>query len=236
MATIIKKIKEDPLDKIGELSIKELEEVIEYASDKYYNTNKPVIEDAYYDLMIDYLRMKNPKSQVLKNIGSVVKSKNKVTLDYWLGSMDKIKPSNPSQFENWIKKYKKPYYLSDKLDGVSALLVYKKDGQIKLFTRGTATEGQDISSLLKYFNLPSFEEVKTYVNKKKLDTDNEENLIAFRGELIINSSIFEINWHSTLKNARNAVAGLVNSKTINPDLAKDTSLVLYEVVDPFSVI
>lgn len=233
MATIIKKIKEDPLDKIGELSIKELEEVIEYASDKYYNTNKPVIEDAYYDLMIDYLRMKNPKSQVLKNIGSVVKSKNKVTLDYWLGSMDKIKPSNPSQFENWIKKYKKPYYLSDKLDGVSALLVYKKDGQIKLFTRGTATEGQDISSLLKYFNLPSFEEVKTYVNKKKLDTDNEENLIAFRGELIINSSIFEINWHSTLKNARNAVAGLVNSKTINPDLAKDTSLVLYEVVDPF---
>ena len=55
MATIIKKIKEDPLDKIGELSIKELEEVIEYASDKYYNTNKPVIEDAYYDLMIDYL-------------------------------------------------------------------------------------------------------------------------------------------------------------------------------------
>jgi NAD-dependent DNA ligase len=57
--------------------------------------------------------------------------------------------------------------------------------------------------------------------------------MAFRGELIINQKIFEKNWGNTLKNARNSVAGLVNSKNINSDLAKDTNLVLYEVVDPF---
>jgi NAD-dependent DNA ligase len=44
---------------------------------------------------------------------------------------------------------------------------------------------------------------------------------------------FEKNWSSTLKNGRNGVAGLVNSKKINPKLASDTRFVLYEVIDPF---
>jgi NAD-dependent DNA ligase len=233
METLIKKINLDPLDTIGELTIKQLEDVITFAADKFFNTSKPVMTDSIYDLLIDYLRMRDPKSIIFKTIGSILKSKKKTSLDYWLGSMDKIKPSNPNQLENWIKKYKGPYYLSDKLDGVSALLVYKKDGTMKLFTRGTATEGQDITNLIKYFNLPSHAEVLKYVNKKKIQADNEVNILAVRGELIINAKIFDKNWSTTLKNARNAVSGLVNSKTINPDLAKDTHLVLYEVVDPF---
>jgi DNA ligase (NAD+) len=233
MATVINKIKKDPLDTIGELSIKELEDAIVYASDKYYNTGNSVINDATYDLLVDYLRIREPKSKVLKNIGAPIKSKDKVSLDYHLGSMDKIKPTDPSRFESWTKKFKGPYYLSDKLDGVSALLVYKRDETVKLFTRGTATEGQDITVLIKYFNLPSIDEIKAYASKKKLSSDNEDNIMAFRGELIINQKVFEKNWSKTLKNARNAVAGLVNSKTINADLAKDTNLVLYEVVDPF---
>lgn len=230
---IIKKIKLNALETISELSIKELEEIIIYVADKYYNTSISIIDDATYDLLIDFLRLRDPKSKILKNIGAPIKSKNKVKLDYHLGSMDKIKPADSNKFDSWIKKYKGPYNLSDKLDGVSALLVYKKNESIKLFTRGTATEGQDITVLIKYLNLPSFEEIKEYVSKKKIVSDDKDNLMAFRGELIINQKIFEKNWGNTLKNARNSVAGLVNSKNINSDLAKDTNLVLYEVVDPF---
>jgi len=233
MMDIIKKIKLNALETISNLSVKELEEIIEYVADKYYNTSISIINDATYDLLIDFLRLRDPKSKILKNIGAPVKSKNKVILDYHLGSMDKIKPADCRKFDSWIKKYKAPYNLSDKLDGVSALLVYKKDESIKLFTRGTATEGQDITVLIKYLNLPSFEEIKEYVSKKKIVSDNKNNLMAFRGELIINQKIFEKNWSKTLKNARNSVSGLVNSKNINSDLAKDTNLVLYEVVDPF---
>jgi len=233
MMDIIKKIKLNALETISELSIKELEEIIIYVADKYYNTSISIIDDATYDLLIDFLRLRDPKSKILKNIGAPIKSKNKVKLDYHLGSMDKIKPADSNKFDSWIKKYKGPYNLSDKLDGVSALLVYKKNESIKLFTRGTATEGQDITVLIKYLNLPSFEEIKEYVSKKKIVSDDKDNLMAFRGELIINQKIFEKNWGNTLKNARNSVAGLVNSKNINSDLAKDTNLVLYEVVDPF---
>ena len=66
--------------------------MIEYAADKYYNEGKSVITDAIYDMLIDFLQIKNPKSKTLKKVGSSVKSKDKVKLDYWLGSMDKVKP------------------------------------------------------------------------------------------------------------------------------------------------
>jgi DNA ligase (NAD+) len=248
MALIIKKLAKDPVTVASELTVKELESVIKYAADKYYNienienidknhiADNSVLDDEVYDLLVDFLRIKNPKSKVLTNIGAKVKSKNKVKLDYWLGSMDKIKPTNISQFDMWIKKYKYPYYLSDKLDGISALLTYTTDENIKLFTRGTAKEGHDITHLVQYLNLPSWSIVNKYVIKNKLKTDYNKNIIAFRGELIIPMDIFKKKWSTLFKNARNTVGGLINSKTINSDLAKDISLVLYEVVDPFLTI
>ncbi len=230
MAQLIKKLlkTDDTIQFINDLTINELEEIITYAADKYYNTDESVISDEIYDTLIDFLKLKDSKSKVLKNVGAKVKSKNKVDLDYWLGSMDKIKEQK--QLSLWLNKYKKPYNLSDKLDGVSALLVYN-DGQIKMITRGTATEGTDISKLIKYLNLPDYDTIKTFCYLHNIKGD--KNLIAFRGELIMKESIFNKNWGDKLKNTRNTISGLVNSKTINPKLANDTELILYEVVDPF---
>jgi NAD-dependent DNA ligase len=193
---------------------------------------KSVISDPVYDMLIDFLKLKSPKSKVLKNIGAKIKSKNKVSLDYHLGSMDKIKqPSN--QLEVWKKKYHPQYILTDKLDGISALLVYKKDG-IMMYTRGTSSEGLDISHLIKYLeNIPNIDTIKEYCKKNNLIASHSDNIIAFRGELLIKEKTFNDNWADEFKNARNTVAGLVNSKTINPQLAADTDLVLYEVVDPY---
>lgn len=234
MANLVKKLKsnKDPIEVASDFTIEELEEIIIYTSDIYHGSGKPVISDGLYDILIDFLKLRDPKSKVLKKIGTQTKSKNKVKLDYWLGSMDKIKPPS-NQLSIWSKNYKPPYNLSDKLDGVSSLVIYRQDGTINMFTRGTATEGMDISHLIKYLNLPSFETVSSYCKKHKIEGDRKKNLIAFRGELIINQKTFEKNWSSTLKNGRNSVAGLVNSKTINPELASDTDLLLYEVVDPF---
>ena len=235
MDNIIKKLKNDPFNYADTLTIKQLEEILEYAADKYYNTNTSVISDAIYDMLIDFLKLKAPKSKTLKKIGSSVKkSKDKVKLDYWLGSMDKIKPPS-NKLEKWLSRYKEPYYLTDKLDGVSGLLVYTKDGIIKLFTRGTATHGLNITPLLKYLsNIPSYENMEKFVKKNKLK--GTQNLIAFRGELIISNKVFKKNWSKTMKNARNAVAGLVNSKSVNPKLAGDTKFVVYEIVEPSKTI
>jgi DNA ligase (NAD+) len=232
MAEIVKKLihsKKDAIEVASELSIEELESVIPYAADKYYNTKSSVITDALYDVLIDFLKLRKPKSVVLKNIGAKVKSKNKVKLDYWLGSMDKIKPPS-TQLAQWTKRYKGPYNLSDKLDGISALLVYNDD-KISMYTRGTATEGTDITNLVKYLDLPSYESIEKYCKKNKIKGD--VNMVAFRGELIIKEDVFQKKFSDKLKNTRNSVAGLVNSKTINPELAHATDLVLYEIIDPF---
>ena len=205
------------------LTIQELEQIILLAADKFFNSSKPILSDEVYDLLVDVLKEKAPKSKVLKNIGA--KPKNKVKLDFWLGSMNKFKPGYDKELEKWIKKYSGPYFISDKLDGVSALLIYREDNIINLYTRGTASHGTDISNLIKYLKLPNWDVIS---KTKEFQINNK---LAFRGELIINKETFNNNWSTKMKNARNAVSGLVNSKNIKSTLANDTSLILYEVID-----
>ena len=210
---------DDLYKSISSLSISLLEETILYCNDKYHNA-EPVITDAQYDMLYDFLKLKKPKSKVLKEVGAPINSTDKVKLPYYMGSMDKIKPPS-NKLEGFIKEYPSPYILTDKLDGVSALLVYSNN--IKLYTRGTATEGHDITHIIPYLsNIPSLEIVKEKFDKK----------VAFRGELVISRNKFDKNWASTMKNARNLVAGLVNSKIVNPLIAHDTSFVVYQIVDP----
>jgi len=217
----------DIFETVNKLSVDDLEKIIVYATDKYYN-EEPVITDAIFDMLRDFLQLKSPTSKVLKNIGAPTKSKDKVKLPYYLGSMDKIKPPS-NKLESWCNKFEPPYILTEKLDGVSALLVYSQNAseqKVSLYTRGTATHGMDITSLLRYIkHVPSHNDIMKYLNK------NNINSIAFRGELIISKNKFT-KWTDTMKNARNAVAGLVNSKNINPKLARSTSLVIYQIVDP----
>ena len=215
----------DIFDTVNKFSINELEKIIVFASDKYYN-DEPVITDAIFDTLRDFLQLKSPNSKVLKQIGAPIKSKDKVKLPYYLGSMDKIKPPS-NKLESWCSKFEPPYVLTEKLDGVSALLVYQTiEPKVALYTRGTATHGMDITSLLRYIHVPSYEIVMSYLKINKIDSH-----IAFRGELIISKNKFT-KWANTMKNARNAVAGLVNSKNINPNLARSTALVIYQIVDP----
>ena len=231
MLNHINKINKDPFNYVNNLSVIELEKIIKYSADKYYNSNTPIISDSIYDMLIDFLKLKNPKSKVLKEVGSTIKGKNKVKLPYALASMDKIKPPS-NKLDKWIKIYKPPYFLSDKLDGISGLLVYTFDKKINFYTRGTSITGLDISKLLKYLDkIPLWEKIKKWSDKNNIRGKN--NLIAFRGELIMSKKTFKKNWSDKMKNARNTISGLVNSKKYNPLLAKDTHFVVYEVVSPY---
>ena len=99
---LIKIIIKNPYD--GDtLDQNQLESIITYAADKFFNSKRPVLDDTVYDILVDFLKSKFPKSKVLKQIGSKIKAKNKVKLDYWLGSMDKIKPGT-KELENQLLK------------------------------------------------------------------------------------------------------------------------------------
>ena len=196
----------------------EFSELISKLDDAYYNSGIPLVSDNEYDNLRNiYIERFGP----LKKVGAIVKSKQKVELPYWLGSMDKIKADDQKEFGRWINKFPGPYILTSKLDGVSALLIFKNK-QLKMYSRGDGKEGFDISELIPYINIP------------KISSQRE---LAVRGELIMSKEKFEK--HKNLfANARNLVSGLVNCKTVSKreHILKDVDFVVYEIIQPSKVL
>ena len=93
MDKIVKQLNnsDDPYSFVNDLTLETLEELYIYTNEKYRNDN-PVIDDSIYDMIEDFLRLKNPKNKNLKKIGAYIDVKKRVEIDYYLGSMDKIKP------------------------------------------------------------------------------------------------------------------------------------------------
>tara|TARA_B110000259_G_scaffold165323_1_gene192092 strand:- start:1056 stop:3065 length:2010 start_codon:yes stop_codon:yes gene_type:complete len=210
--------KNNPNDYLDNLNEDELVDLIQTLNYAYYIDGDSLVSDELYDISKDKLKKINPTHPLHKEIG--ITSIHKDKLPYYMGSMDKIK-NNENSLNNWLKKYKDDYVLSDKLDGISGLLSYKMNEKIKFFTRGNGEVGQDISHLLRFINhIPNLE-------------NNTED-IAIRGELIITKENFiKIKkFDSKIKTIRNAVAGIFNAKKPNLKIVKYIDFVSYECIKP----
>ena len=175
-----------------------------------YRNSQPVMSDNQYDILQEFISKKYPANKDIYKIGALV-GRNKATLPYFMGSMDKIKPDTHA-LPNWVAKYKGPYVLSCKLDGVSGLYTTEGDSP-KLYTRGDGKVGQDISYLIPHLRLPKTKGV------------------VIRGEFVIPKEVFVTKYKATFANPRNMVSGLVNHKTINAAIS-DVHFVAYEVIKP----
>ena len=213
---IMKSFKTHGIVILQSLNESQYNEFIEEANRQYHgfetNNTPPILTDAEYDIAKEYLEKKFPKAVALQEIGSEVPDKQKVQLPVNMPSMDKIKPDTTALYQ-WCKKYKGPYVISCKLDGVSGLY-YTVGNTRKMFTRGNGTYGQDVSKLLTVLsNIPQIPNV------------------IIRGEFIIQKQRFEDKYKSKFANIRNMVAGLVNRKKIDNTI-KDIDFVAYEVIQP----
>ena len=221
--TTLKLFLQDPYEFIENASIKDLIDIAKQADDAYYNNDDPIMEDDEYDLIIDRIKQLDKTNAYLVKPAhqqiQKVTSKNKVTLPYTMGSMNKVKPDNIDFINNFKNKYKDNWVISDKLDGVSALLIIDNVGkQYNLYTRGNGTIGTDITNLLDIINIKINKTIKTK--------------LVVRGELIMSKQKFK-KYADTMANARNMVSGIVNAKTIDTTRAKDIDFVAYEVVEPW---
>ena len=205
----IDNFKHNGISILEQLNEKQLSDIIRNANSKYYNQT-PIMTDNQYDIVKEFIEQKYPNNIAIGEIGAEVE-RNKVTLPYEMASMDKIKPDT-NALKTWISKFRGPYVLSCKLDGVSGLYVIK-DKVPKLYTRGNGKVGQDVSHLIPFLRLP------------------KTNNIAIRGEFIIPKAVFEEKYKDTFANPRNMVAGIVNHKHIT-DTVNDLHFVAYEVIVP----
>lgn len=216
---IFDKATDDPKAFAKNSNIDELVIFLKYCSDKYYNTSEEVVSDDVFDMMMETLAERDPKNTYLNKIGAPVNNKDKVDLPYPMASLDKIKPGS-TKFSRWTIKYTGPYVISDKLDGVSAQLIKGKDGKTKLYTRGDATQGKDISHL-----------INVLVNKKILDKLPKET--SLRGEIIISRKNYP-KLKDKYANGRAAVSGLTGADDgdYNKTVAKYAELVIYGMINP----
>jgi DNA ligase (NAD+) len=208
---IIKNLQTNFFATIHSLTKQQLETTIHYLSDLYYNVGVSPISDEDYDRLRETLIRKFGHSKVAEEVGAEPKV-DKLKLPFFMGSMDKIKP-NKNNLDSWLTKYRGPFSISDKLDGMSALVV-KNNEKRALYSRGNGIIGQDISRMLNHI----------HIGDMKIDT------YAVRGELIISKAKYA-KVAEGRRGARQMVIGLANQKGISKEMAL-IDFVAYEVILP----
>ena len=202
--------KQNGISVLRKLNEETIMEIISHSNDAYYNSNTPLLTDNEFDIIKEYAETKYDQNDVLQQIGAPV-NRNKVDLPFRMPSMDKIKPDT-NVLSKWKSKYKGPYVLSCKLDGVSGLYT-TQNGIPKLYTRGDGKIGQDISHLIPYLKLPKVKD------------------IAVRGEFIIKKNVFDQKYQQQFANPRNMVSGIINSKQVDKKI-HDLDFIAYELIQP----
>ena len=84
-STLIKHIESDPHMQGLELPIKTLESILDKAIDAYYNSDKPLITDATYDILWQCLEERDSGNAILYKVCAPVCKEDKVKLPYYLG-------------------------------------------------------------------------------------------------------------------------------------------------------
>jgi DNA ligase (NAD+) len=215
---LINKLIKDPIAHLKTISEDEIAAIIQQASNCYYNSDKPMFPDNTFDIIKDYLEELNPNHPILKNVGCSVSEEKKVKLPLFMGSLDKIK-TDPKLFDKFTNQYGDSYVISDKLDGNSAMIVWKKNTPPIMYSRGDGEYGQDISHLVPFIQgIPSSQDISQD--------------IIIRGEVICSKEDFKKHFATKMANARNMVAGLINSKLPDLEVAKYTQFIAYEIMKP----
>lgn len=152
-------------------------------------------------------------------VGSPIRGA-KIDLPVIMGSMDEL---HEGELINWIKPI--DYVVSTKLDGCSCLVHYTNGQLDKAFSRGDGRQGQDITKM-----------ILDMVSVPKTLTSDFTGYI--RGELILKKSQFlelttryKEEMGKIYKNARNLVAGKVNSIDTDPLFSEYGHLVCYFIDD-----
>ena len=208
-----------------EATFQELIVALVHADDLYHNGEEPLVEDNEYDIAKRFVYAQNPAHVYFTGIGSGVRG-GKIKLPYQMGSLDQVYEGG--DLENWINSNDlstSEILITDKLDGTSALIVYDEKGELQIaYSRGNGIEGADITRHIR--NIPSVPK-----------TLSERVSMVVRAEVIIPTAKFDelksVQKRSSgadYKNPRNAVAGIMNSKT-NKTAAYDyIDVVAYEVI------
>lgn len=237
--TLIKKLETNSHEEGLSLDVDLLEKIIIKATSDYYNTDTPLLTDNTFDILEVILKEKKPNSDAFKTVGATIANpEDKVKLPYYMSSLDKVKPGE-KVLTKWLKNNPDDIIVSEKVDGLSGLLIIEKGTDntennkytTTLYKHGDGVEGQNISQLIKKgINITNGNGKLNYKEIDKL-LQTEKHL-AVRGEIIIKKSVFVSKYNKLYQKDRALVAGIVNSKNPDASIIKDMEIVFYELITP----
>lgn len=176
------------------MKIQELEEKIIKAKEAYYAGN-PIMSDALFDALENQLAKLDPKNKILNKIGAdIVSEWEKYTHLVPMTSLDKKKTE--AELKLWAENYceDNDFFVTLKCDGLSASLVYEKGKLVVGATRGSGTDGENITNnIVKMKNIPL--------------TLSEKVNVTIRGEIMLTKSDWQKHFPDK-KNPRNAASGV----------------------------
>lgn len=200
-------------------NITEIDEMIELlreCDDAYFNAEKESpLADREYDSLKRRAFSIDPSNEYFVQVGSDVRG-GKIKLPYTMGSLNQV---YEGEIGDWVSKYQlldSDVVISDKLDGVSIMLVYNNGKLSIAYSRGNGVEGADITRHIR--KMPT---VPTVV---------PVDYLVVRAEGIMADSIFSKKYSETYKNARNMTAGAMNRKETDAKILSDIDVVAYEIV------
>ncbi len=221
--------------------IKELQKLIKYHSDLYYNKQNPVISDYEYDLLFKKLQKLEEKFWV-KNAET-----KKVWAEVFESSFEKVEHSRPMisldntyneqdliDFDERVKKnllkeniFEKEiaYTLEFKFDWLWIELIYKEWILVQAITRWNWIVWEDVTwNIFQISNIP-----KCISYKEHLEV---------RGEVVMPISSFEklneeakISWKKIFSNPRNAASWSVRMKDANITRQRNLKFFAYDLAN-----
>ena len=190
--------------------IEELEQLVRYHADLYFNKSAPEITDAEFDALVDELKVLSPDSAALQEVGAVPSYGRKLKHDRMMGSLDKVKTVD--EVRKWAGQYPSLTESLDngtligitpKMDGVACRLNYEQGRLVQAATRGNGEVGQDVTDNIRAMRSIPNQIVTGFTGE-------------VRGEVYMPKSVFErINEalrakrEKPFKNPRNAASGSV---------------------------
>jgi DNA ligase (NAD+) len=186
--------------------IKELEALITYHQNAYYN-NEAEITDYEFDELWDELKLIDPENPILHRVGEDNFGFKKINHVMPMGSQHKA--SSPEEFQKWFNRMEsikkgENFIVQHKLDGLSIELQYKNGKFVCAVTRGNGLIGDDVTA-----NVFKTGCIVHSLPQKKGSPQGFTG--AIRGEVLLSHKMKD-NFFPTKENCRNAANGCLKRK------------------------
>lgn len=206
--------------------IKELVNLLNHASDVYYNSGSPIMSDEEFDLLLEELKnLERQTGFVLSNsptqtVGAEVKTElTKVKHERPMLSLDKC--HSVQELIDFAEN--DDCYLSVKCDGLTTRLIYENGNLIGAETRGDGEVGQDVLFHVKeYVNIP------THISITKRYIIDGESVIFYSDFESINNRLPE---DERFANSRNLASGTLSNLDANITKQRNMRFIAWRVID-----